>query len=281
MNPLWTELPYPGEQRPPKNPEEPLSGNWPLYYLIHSQTGGFKDSFGNVTNLRFKDPAKIDFNKELLIVRKTLKKLTNRQKLIATYWGTGVASKQWAPIIDRLIDSYGSTAPGAARILAAAYAGINDAFTVAWFIKYRYLVARPTQLDRTLPTVLRTPRHPSYPSGHAAVAGAASTILKYFFPSEAARLDDLAEECALSRLYGGIHFLVDNNEGLKLGRQIGNIAVRTLKNAVYLDSRPIDNPPLLFKNAQLPPPPYRQAIPFNFADKFILPSFHPRQDKVK
>jgi hypothetical protein len=37
------------------------------------------------------------------------------------------------------------------------------------------------------------------------------------------------EQCAQSRLYAGVHFKVDNDEGLRLGRQIGGIVVRVLR----------------------------------------------------
>ena len=36
----------------------------------------------------------------------------------------------------------------------------------------------------------------------------------------------MAEEAAVSRLYGGIHFRSDNETGLKLGRRVGTVAVR-------------------------------------------------------
>jgi hypothetical protein len=37
----------------------------------------------------------------------------------------------------------------------------------------------------------------------------------------------MAEEAAVSRLYGGIHYRSDNEVGLALGRRIGQVAVRT------------------------------------------------------
>jgi hypothetical protein len=40
------------------------------------------------------------------------------------------------------------------------------------------------------------------------------------FPSEARRLDDLADQAALSRIYGGIHYRFDGEAGLALGRTI-------------------------------------------------------------
>ncbi len=76
---------------------------------------------------------------------------------------------------------------------------------------------------------LFTPPFPSYVSGHAAVSGAAAEVLAAFFPEQAGELQAAAEEAAMSRLYGGIHFRSDNDEGLRLGRAVGRRAVeRTL-----------------------------------------------------
>jgi hypothetical protein len=40
-----------------------------------------------------------------------------------------------------------------------------------------------------------------------------------------ARFADAAEECAMSRVYLGIHFRYDSEEGLALGRKVGSLAV--------------------------------------------------------
>lgn len=37
------------------------------------------------------------------------------------------------------------------------------------------------------------------------------------------------EESAQSRLYAGVHFKVDNDQGLRLGRQIGDIIVKLVE----------------------------------------------------
>jgi hypothetical protein len=50
-------------------------------------------------------------------------------------------------------------------------------------------------------------------------------VLGAFFPADAESLRKQAEEAAVSRLYGGIHWPSDNNVGLEVGRQIGAIAV--------------------------------------------------------
>ena len=112
---LWTELPYAGESTPPTNPEQPFAGSWPMYYLKRSNNGGFKDLNGNPITLEIKDPNTIHWNQQLKIVQKTLATLTPKQITIAKYWGTGVPTKQFTPIIDRLIDTYGLTASKADR----------------------------------------------------------------------------------------------------------------------------------------------------------------------
>lgn len=89
-------------------------------------------------------------------------------------------------------------------------------------------IARPNQFDQDLATILSTPLYPSYPSVHAAVAGCAQNVLSYFFEGESQRLKELAEECAKSRLYAGVNFPIDNEQGLRLGRQIGDIVVSIL-----------------------------------------------------
>jgi membrane-associated phospholipid phosphatase len=129
----------------------------------------------------------------------------------------------------RLADKYRLGSPDIARVLGYFYVAINDAFVMSWFFKYLWDVARPNQYNRNLSTVLFTPRFPSYPSAHATVAGCADVILRYFFPPESYRIKALMEECAQSRLYAGVHFQADNDEGLKLGRQIGEMVVGVLR----------------------------------------------------
>ncbi|MEC1070287.1 vanadium-dependent haloperoxidase, partial [Priestia megaterium] len=109
-------------------------------------------------------------------------------------------------------------------------AAINDTFVITWFLKYLWDVARPNQYGRNLSTVLITPRFPSYPSAHATIAGCSEILLSYLFPSESARIKNLMKESAQSRLYAGVHFKVDNDEGLRLGRQIGETVVKLMRS---------------------------------------------------
>jgi hypothetical protein len=158
------------------------------------------------------------------------------------------------------------SAPRAARVLAALQAALNDCFVVTWHLKYKLDVARPNQLDQDLGTVVCTPIHPTYPSGHSVVAGCSERILSYFFPAEKARLHELAKECADARFYGGVHFPIDNEEGLKLGRKIGELVVKKLAEQDNAAGMEVDVPFREDRNADLPPGPYHQVIPYEFED---------------
>lgn len=62
---------------------------------------------------------------------------------------------------------------------------------------------------------------PSYPSEHAAIAGAASRVLAYLFPERPAlRLDEGAEQAADSRVQAGANWRSDVEAGLELGRKV-------------------------------------------------------------
>ncbi|MBM7587413.1 hypothetical protein JOC86_003986 [Bacillus pakistanensis] len=260
----WTEIPYAGEGTPPTDPVTPEAGLWSTIYLKRDKQGNYLDSAGRKLRFPIKHPSFIDFEKELQVVQHTLKKLTPYEKEIAIYYGTGVPTKQWTPVIDRLIDTYDVSPAYAARILAAVQSAINDTMIVVWDLKYEWDVARPNQYDQTMETFICTPRFPTYPSGHATMSGCAEVVLSYFFPKEAKKLRKIAEDDAVSRLYGGVHFPSDNNEGLKLGRYIGNVIVKYLQTQNNHENSPIDHPYREFRNANLYPDNFQQFIPFEF-----------------
>jgi membrane-associated phospholipid phosphatase len=83
-----------------------------------------------------------------------------------------------------------------------------------------------------------TPPFPEYPSGHSTEIAAAAAVLGALFGEDYLVIDRtqerlgfeprvfdsfaaVAEEAALSRLYGGIHFRSGNEGGLAQGRCIG------------------------------------------------------------
>ncbi|SDH85301.1 vanadium-dependent haloperoxidase [Alteribacillus bidgolensis] len=223
----WSEYPYPGEQTPPKAHPEPAY--FPMFFVSRRENNEFLDPFRLRIIWQIKNPIKVDWETELSIVEQTILSLTPQKIQIAQFWGNAEATQNMIPMIFSLARKYRLGSPNIARIFGYFHAGVNDAFVMSWYFKYLWDVARPNQYGRNLSPILLTPLFPSYPSAHATVAGCAEAILTYFFPLEAAGIRRTMEECALSRLYAGVHFKVDNDEGLRLGRQIGGIVVRLLK----------------------------------------------------
>lgn len=95
-----------------------------------------------------------------------------------------------------------------------------DAIIASHDGKFTYWLIRPTQADPGITLAIGLPNFPSYPSNHAAISAAMSSILGAMFAAPATRLDSLAEEAAISRIYGGIHYRFDATAGLKFGRQV-------------------------------------------------------------
>jgi membrane-associated phospholipid phosphatase len=103
---------------------------------------------------------------------------------------------------------------------------LMDAAVCCWDTKYAYYLPRPSQVDPEIKTLTGLPNFPAYTSGHSTFSGAAATVLGYVFPEEKAKLDAMASEASISRLYGAIHYRFDCEVGLKCGQDIGSYAVR-------------------------------------------------------
>lgn len=207
----WTEYTYAGESIPPKG--SPEAGFWPMFFISRGRDYVFLDPFHQRINWRIKNPEGIDWETELLIVEQTLNSLTPQKIQIAQYWGTSELTEKINTILFSLAEKYKLGSPNVARVLGYLNAALNDTFVITWFFKYHWDVARPNQYDRNLTTV----------------AGSAEVILSYIFPRESSEIKKVMEESAQSRLYAGVHFNVDNNEGLSLGRQIGEVVVSLLR----------------------------------------------------
>ena len=117
----------------------------------------------------------------------------------------------------------------ASRAHAFINMALADAFVTCWATKYRYWIARPFQRIPGFTTVIPTPNFPTYTSGHSTISGAASEVLAALFPDKASFFRSKADEAARSRLYGGIHFPHDNDEGLAVGRRVGEKVVARLR----------------------------------------------------
>ena len=101
-----------------------------------------------------------------------------------------------------------------------------DAAIVCWDTKYAYFNPRPSQINDQVKTLTGIPNFPSYSSGHSNFSAAAATVLTYLLPDRGTKFTDLAQQAALSRLYGAIHTRQDIEVGTTTGSEVGNYAVQ-------------------------------------------------------
>lgn len=192
------------------------------------------------------------FYAEALEVYETGKRLSPEAREIARFWAddpgkTATPPGHWVAILNGLVSehdySLGQTAEAYARVGIA----VADAFIGCWRAKYEYNLLRPiSYIQRVIdpswnaPEItdaVLTPPFPEYPSGHSVQSGAVAHVLTELFgrvpftdhthdalgyrPRTYPSFFAAAEEAALSRLYGGIHFRSAIESGLEQGRCIG------------------------------------------------------------
>jgi membrane-associated phospholipid phosphatase len=207
-------------------PTEPLAGTWKTWVVNPSAIRpGPPPAYGSP-----------QFAKEAQEVADVTKNLTADQKRIADFWkdggGTPLPPGHWNQIALDVVKAQQLSAPKVARTFALLNIALSDAGEAAWDAKYAYWSPRPINAIRNLgidanftPYVRPTPSFPSYVSGHSTYSAAASQVLGYLFPDQAKNFDTMAQEAAMSRLYGGIHFRSDNEVGFTLGSKVGQQVV--------------------------------------------------------
>lgn len=143
-----------------------------------------------------------------------------------------IATKQTNSNLEKTVFAYTKTS-----------IAIADAFISCWDEKYRSNLVRPETLinkhiDESWEPILQTPPFPEYTSGHSVVSGAASEVLTSIFGDNFSFEDTTeipynlpmrkfssfrtaAKEAAISRLYGGIHYVSAVNLGVDQGIKVG------------------------------------------------------------
>jgi PAP2 superfamily protein len=173
--------------------------------------------------------------------------LTPEQEAIARFWSDDPGLTPTPPghsvsIATQVVRSLGVSLDRGAETYAKVGIAVADAFISCWRTKYRYNLLRPVTyvnriIDATWSPLLITPPFPEYTSGHSIQSAAAATVLTDLFgevpftdrtheaqglaPRSFQSFARAAEEAAISRMYGGIHFRAAVEVGLEQGRCIG------------------------------------------------------------
>ena len=207
------------------------------------------------------------FYKETMEVYDTGNSLTTEQKSIASFWDcnpyvmnqTGhmmFATKKitpgghWMGISGIAAKTAGVDLSKAIETTTFTSIALFDAFISCWDEKYRSSLVRPEtvineHIDEGWKPLLQTPPFPEHTSGHSVISTAAAHMLtalhgenfsykddvelKYGLPvREYNSFKEAASEAAISRLYGGIHYMPAIDDGVEQGKKVGEFLVSKL-----------------------------------------------------
>lgn len=180
------------------------------------------------------------------------------QDSIAYYWDDSAGSSfppgHSISILTQLVKRENLNLQQAAKAYAQLGIALADAFICAWKSKYEYNLIRPISyihqyIDSNWQPLLKTPPFPEFPSGHSVQSGSMAVVLAHVFgtnyaftdytrntrrklsPRHFASFYAAAQEAAISRLYGGIHYRDAIQCGLEQGKLVANNVLAVFKRA--------------------------------------------------
>lgn len=208
------------------------------------------------------------FYRAVVEVKNTIDHLTDEQKHIADFWDDNpfkmnvsghvmFATKKFSPaghwmnIVGIAADKAGSDFQTTVYAYAKTSIALFDGFISCWEEKFRSNVIRPETvinkyIDPEWRPYIQTPPFPSYVSGHSVISAAAAEVMTEIFGDNFSYTDtseiefgiphrsftsfrQAALEASWSRLYGGIHYRFDLEEGNRVGITLGKIVVDRIR----------------------------------------------------
>ncbi len=181
-------------------------------------------------------------------VYQTVNTLTPEQEEIARFWSDDPGKSGTPPghslaVLTQLAQETNLPLDKAAEAYARLGVALADSFISCWQTKFVANIPRPITyiqkvIDPKWSSFVTTPPFPEYTSGHSVQASASAAVLSALFGQDYAFVDythdalgyaprpfpsfaAMADEAALSRLYGGIHFRSAIEAGQAQGRCIG------------------------------------------------------------
>lgn len=227
------------------NPLQPCWGNMRPFALLNSS------ECLPLPPPAYSTAANSSFHQFALEVRDTVNAAVPGEIAIAQFWADGAGTitppGHWISIVRQVSQQQDLNLDVAAEAAARAGLAVADAFIACWEVKYAYNLLRPITYirdasgpinDPAWVTVagIATPPFPEFTSGHSTQSGAASVVLQDLLGAVAFTDDshpgvwparnftsflEAADEAAVSRLYGGIHYRFGNERGLEMGQCVG------------------------------------------------------------
>jgi hypothetical protein len=197
-----------------------------------------------------------DFYEQAMVLYRTSLEIGDAEREIALFWRdnpdgtTGLPSGHWMLIACVAIADLGLDLARAAEVLAMVGISLTDGFTSCWTEKYRTNLLRPVtyirnHIDPDWASFVNSPAFPEYTSGHSVGSGAAAGTLTALLGDlpfvddtgvpygrgtfQYASFTEAAEVAATSRLYGGIHYPMAIDVGLKQGSRVSRVVRARVK----------------------------------------------------
>lgn len=199
---------------------------------------------------------------------KSGERLTQEEKNIANFWDCNPFAVQndghmliglkkispgahWMGITGLACDQQKFDLSKTVEIYTVVAIGLMDSFICCWDDKYRTNRIRPETairkyIDPAWKPLLQTPPFPEYISGHSVISASSAVILTSYFGDNYHFTDDVeikygipprkftsfkqaANEAAISRFWGGIHFMDAIDNGIIQGDKVGNWVLKKIK----------------------------------------------------
>lgn len=181
--------------------------------------------------------------------------LTPKQELIAFYWDGQVvpAASPWHGIAAEIAIRDNYSLDDEVKLFFATSNVLHDAIIASWNTKRLYNAVRPITVirklfDPTWDSLIPTPPHPDFTSGHAVLASSAAVMFKEFTGSDYyggsyqdpdtgitlswETFEDTVTEAGLARMYAGIHTEKAVLAGQEQGRNVGKAVWKKIKRLI-------------------------------------------------
>lgn len=184
-------------------------------------------------------PPSENLEEQVECMEKQRSHLTEKQKELAYAWaGEKGFLNQWWDLANLTMRKNGTPLGKTLLTRSLLTMSLYDAVIAAFKAKYTYCLPRPFLVDPHIHPLIHKPDSPSYPSGHAAQAGAAEIVLCFLIPEECESWSTLANQCTQSRIWAGVHTPQDAFQGKKLGEEIG---ISTIRPFLHLFPKRVKN----------------------------------------
>jgi hypothetical protein len=175
---------------------------------------------------------------------------------VALLYAAIAAPAVWNIVTTQIVADEHASLSETARVFALVNMAMSDGGVAVFDTKYHYVFWRPetaihfadvdgnprTDADPSFVPFITTPCFPSYPSAHGTLSNAAREVLDRLYGDRHRSitvssatlgitlsyqtLRAITDDIADARVYGGIHFRFDQDEGAEQGRQVGEYVYR-------------------------------------------------------